>query len=214
MGTDIHAVFQRKTADGWEDVPSFFEQDRHYYLFSILAGVRNGYGFAGVKTYEPVEPISEPRGLPEDFEGDADEHRVSGADLLPPYMREYSESDLKEKGYLSVWLGDHSHSWLTADEILAYAQKHRKASQIHSGVISIEEYRKWDGKRPEAYCGGISGRDIKVAESAVDAFEPGVTHVRVSWIEDALEPISYFLEEIQRLKDLHGEVRMVFGFDS
>jgi hypothetical protein len=210
MGTDIHAVFQRKTSDGWEDVPSFYEQDRHYYLFSILAGVRNGYGFAGVRTYEPVEPISEPRGLPEDFVTDGDTHPIASLEHMDPRRRQWQQAEEP----LEVWIGDHSHSWLTADEILSYAEKHRKGSQIHSGIIPIEAYKEWDGKRPEMFAGGVGGCGVKVAESMAEAFEPGVTHVRVAWTENAVEPIEYFLSEIQRLKDEYGEVRMVFGFDS
>ena len=45
---------------------------RNYLLFSVLADVRNGTGFAGVITYKPVVPISEPRGLPDDLPRDED----------------------------------------------------------------------------------------------------------------------------------------------
>lgn len=39
---------------------------RNYNLFAMLADVRNGRGFAGIPTGEGFEPISEPRGIPED----------------------------------------------------------------------------------------------------------------------------------------------------
>lgn len=58
MGTDIHGVFQAFDNGQWRDVESSYEQDRHYQLFAVLAGVRNGYGFAGVPTGEPVTPIA------------------------------------------------------------------------------------------------------------------------------------------------------------
>ena len=69
MGTDIHGVFQRhdEATGQWHDIPSNYAQDRHYQLFAVLAGVRNGTGFAGVVTGEPVKPIAEPRGYPKDF---------------------------------------------------------------------------------------------------------------------------------------------------
>ena len=35
-------------------------------LFAILAGVRNGYGFAGCDTGDGFRPIAPPRGLPGD----------------------------------------------------------------------------------------------------------------------------------------------------
>jgi len=42
MGTDIHGVFQAFDNGQWRDVESSYEQDRHYQLFAVLAGVRNG----------------------------------------------------------------------------------------------------------------------------------------------------------------------------
>ena len=67
MGCDIHGIFQAAKDGKWQDVESTWEQDRHYFLFSWLADVRNGFGFAGVKTYEPVTPLSQPPRLPHDF---------------------------------------------------------------------------------------------------------------------------------------------------
>src|SRR4051812_46429845 len=121
MGCDIHAVFQAKRGAQWDDVDSTFEEDRHYFLFSWLAGVRNGYGFAGVQTYTPVIPLAEPRGLPRDFDVRGDEHR-------------------------GKWMGDHSHSWLTADEILA--AKPPGTDVAGTGIITLAEYRDWDGNTP------------------------------------------------------------------
>jgi hypothetical protein len=44
MGTDIHAVFQRRRNGHWEDIASDWDQNRDYYLFAWLANVRNSYG--------------------------------------------------------------------------------------------------------------------------------------------------------------------------
>lgn len=62
---------------------------RHYTVFSVLADVRN----------VDIEPISSPRGLPEDFTLDEDYYH-----------------DLNK----TVWLGDHSFSWLLLSELEAY----------------------------------------------------------------------------------------------
>lgn len=129
MGCDIHAVFQKKTPEGWEDVDSVWPQDRHYALFGWLAGVRGS-----------VTPISEPRGFPEGF-----------------------SFDLEAQDHNQEWMGDHSYSWLSAKEIL------EAPSQVF--VRGGEEFHT----------------------------------------EDAF---GYFLDEVQRLQNLHGEVRLVFGFDS
>lgn len=80
MGTDIHMYVERRasadapweTADRWSETEygtqcEHIFDDRSYDTFAILADVRNGRGFAGVKTGEGFVPISEPRGLPKDM---------------------------------------------------------------------------------------------------------------------------------------------------
>lgn len=97
MGADIHGVLQSrfKRVDGewsgWIDEEEIYDT-RHYLMFGYLAGVRN---------YSGVTPISEPRGLPEDFEMKEGEYEVDTHTLWG----------------LEVWMGDHSHSWLTLSEI-------------------------------------------------------------------------------------------------
>lgn len=189
MGTDIHGVFQRRdqSTGKWLDVPSEYEENRHYQLFAVLAGVRNGRGFAGVITGTPVTPIAEPRGLPEDFEV------VDGEDH-----------------------GDHTHSWLTADEILAYAEN--APTVTHMGYVDRPDYEAWDKKgKPSSYCGDVSGRDIvKVDHLEVEngTAPANWTHVRCEWPSGLRQELAYFFDEVARLKGQHGEVRFVFGFDS
>jgi hypothetical protein len=203
----VHAVWQAKKDGKWSDVPSNWEQERHYFLFSWLAGVRNGYGFAGVKTYAPVKPIAERRGLPDDFEIDGDEHPTV-LEAIDPRRAKWIEDE--EKANPKAWMGDHSHSWLTADEILSAP---RPEKVWRTGVTSIEIFNEWDGcSRPKEVSGGIAGPSIRVATSPVDVTEDS-THVQVYWLE--LEPtLDYFVDEVKRLKTEHGEVRIVFGFDS
>lgn len=97
MGTDIHIQVQGKNSDGeWAwvkrtpfaaykgDGASFdFDNDpteRNYNLFAILAGVRNGHGFAGSYRHEPVEPWFEGRGLPDGLT-DEECHRIDCDDI-------------------------------------------------------------------------------------------------------------------------------------
>ena len=212
MGTDVHAVWQAKTDDGWIDVPSEWEQDRHYLLFAFLANVRNGFGFAGVPTHEPVTPVAEPRGLPDDFAVDGDEHPLPSLDVLGPKQREYHEKYPDDytnaDGNLTFWMGDHSHSWLLGSEILAAK---RSVRIRRSGVIPVKAYAEWAGGRPKEWSGGIMGKSIKVVDDG-DPMDDGVTHVRVSWDDD--DELDYFFDELTRMMALHGEVRLVFGFDS
>lgn len=207
MGCDIHAVFQRRLEGEWIDVPSHFQEDRHYMLFAWLANVRNGFGFAGIPMHEPLTPISEPRGLPEGFELGGkygEEHQTSLEVIEASWRAKYRDPT----DALEVWMGDHSHSWLTADEILS--AKH--PAVLKTGVISIEAFREWDGEtEPESYSGGISGPAILVSNPSEICGR--TTHVQVHW-DGPRDELAYFVDEVKRLKSEYGEVRMVFGFDS
>lgn len=213
MGTDIHGVFQSHDDDGkWQDVVSKFEENRHYQLFAVLAGVRNGAGFAGVKTGEPVVPISEPRGFPEDFEiVDEENHPIASFAVLPEWRRKYrSEGDP-----LEVWMGDHSHTWLTAEEMLRWFSSAPVVVQI--GVLERAEYEKWDRTSPPGiYYGEICGSSTKVINDNQPEREqnPNWTHIRCEWDAPLKKELSYFFDEVKRLQETHGEVRFVFGFDS
>lgn len=186
MGTDIHGFFQRKGPLIWETVDSKWEQNRDYRLFAWLANVRNGFGFAGVYTHEPIQPISEPRGFPDGL------------------TQKYCDSQCEYE-----WIGDHSFSWLTVDEILAATPPKTR----HAGVVSLADYKQLKpGEKPKNYCGDITGPKI-VTSHPKDICEL-TTHIRVEWEEDWAESLKYFIDEVKRLKELHGEVRLVFGFDS
>lgn len=119
MGCDIHMAVEVRRNGKWERalppeharVPCEVEEarrgdpwsvrraevewftDRRYALFGALAGVRN---------YD-VSPIAEPRGLPNDVSEE---------------VRKLATYDYDNPG--DVQLGDHSFTWLTLDEVLAY----------------------------------------------------------------------------------------------
>lgn len=194
MGTDIHGVFQRFNgrARKWVDVPSNYEFGRHYQLFAVLAGVRNGRGFAGVSTGDPVVPIAEPRGLPEDFEVE------NGSD------------------HAGVGMGDHTYSWLTGEEILAW--RDRAPEVTHHGILSRREYDALVDrtKPPDEYSSGVWGRDLVIVSDTMleKARQPKWTHIRYSWKVSLKDELAYFFDEVDRLAAKHGKIRFVFGFDS
>jgi hypothetical protein len=216
MGTDIHGVFQRhdKGTGQWQDIASNYHQDRHYQLFAVLADVRNGYGFAGVPTGQAVKPIAEPRGLPADFavNGDyCDSHPLARLEHMDPMRQKYHLADEK----LEQWMGDHSHSWLTGAEMLAWYETAPEV--VKTGILGRAVYESWDGKStPSSYCGGISGRDVvQINDSAVEKEQkPNWTHIRCTWESGLRSELSYFFDEVARLVADHGDVRFVFGFDS
>ena len=110
MGCDIHCYAERKNKDGkWKIIGNVEKEedgwisidyepyhDRNYNLFAILANVRNETAFAGCKTGEGFNPISNPKGVPSDA------------------SEEYAS-------LIKQWDSDgHSHSYLTLRELLDY----------------------------------------------------------------------------------------------
>lgn len=132
MGTDIHPYAEVRQNGKWQRAHIEVPSDRNYWTFAILANVRNGFGFAGCYTGEPVTPISEPRGLPPD---------TSIAD---------NDLDFEDPKY--VWLGDHSHSWVLLSELLAYDLDQ---PMIQGGVITRAQLKALHGenKLPDTWCG-------------------------------------------------------------
>lgn len=97
VGTDIHLIIEKQDDSGvWKTlrgsnkiIEEFEADDRDYALFARVADIRNGYGFAGVKIFDPYVPLFPNRGLPDDFK--------------------------LKKG---DWLGDHGFTWMYLFEIL------------------------------------------------------------------------------------------------
>lgn len=145
MGCDIHVYVEKKIGDTWfpitplEHNPDYEEQygdsawnhplrlnhysydiGRNYRVFAMLAGVRNGIGFASVKTGEPITPISQPRGLPND---------------VSPEVK--TESD--------EWGCDgHDHSWLTLAELDAVPWKQNQVRLC--GFVDPREFQQYEEK--------------------------------------------------------------------
>lgn len=195
MGTDIHTLYQKQREDkSWEEVELDDQYDfyRNYVWFAILADVRNGYGFAGVERHTPLEPISEPRGIPPD---------------MADYDGECS----------SVWLGDHSFSWLMLSEILEYFKTERKIT--HTGIIGRGTYLEWGGVTgPHSYSGGVGGPGVLVFDATQfkpdHTLPPEYTHVKIKWTSTLLEDVGHYVNLIKDAMETHGDLRMVFGFDS
>ncbi len=214
MGTDIHGGFIKVVKDKFGNVVSKqpiktnWNFDRNYTLFAILAGVRNGYGFAGCYRHEPLQPIAEGRGIPEFIS--VVEERTEEL-----YNKYYGRWDDEEE--FGCWLGDHSYTHMTVNEILEWKGWNNHLSQ--GGVVSVEHYEETvaKGKEPESWCGGISGGGVVTV--AEDEYKSGAkaTHVKCFWkSEQSLgERYDWFLEEIELIKNEYGEdVYLVIGFDN
>ena len=180
MGTDIHIVAEVFRDGRWHLADVDVPDGRNYWAFAVLADVRNGYGFAGSDTGEPLKPISEPRGLPDDL----------SLELRAPPENEEVDTP---------WLGDHSFSWVTLEELLAYDLD---APLTLHGRVTPEDAKRW---QEEGIPPGASWRLFG---------EEGL--VPLAWQKPIRDCAPLITELINAIRDL-GEpknVRLVFGFDS
>jgi hypothetical protein len=166
---------------------------RNYRLFACLAGVRNGRGFAGVTTGNAVEPIAEPRGVPDD--------------ASPEWL-----------GVVDHWGADlHSMSWLTIEEIAAYDWNQEV---LNVGYMTEKEYLalKETGEPPSSYSGGVWGRSILALTAAeygeatpaeLDFIRAGKEiYVQGFWPKMLRSEIGEsFFEVLDVLKGLHPDPR-------
>lgn len=136
MGCDIHGVFQKRDAGTgeWRDVSSTYEQWRQYGLFGVLAGVRH-------YPTPPLVPIAEQRGYPPGFMLlDDDEHPVESLDAVDPRRRAWGETELV------VWMGDHSHSWLSGEEILEWAARFTQFAENYDFFAEVRRLQEEHGE--------------------------------------------------------------------
>jgi hypothetical protein len=155
MGCDIHpAIEYRESEVGpWKALlakdPYFGKREWHdkeytasldigrdYDLFAILGNVRNNRGFAGEKTGERFAPMSDCRGVPDD---------------ISPEARD-------------VLSNEHSATWVTLAEILAYDWDR---TSTHRGCVNPAEFAKWDRtkNRPDSWSGGVAGRGVRIVSN-------------------------------------------------
>jgi hypothetical protein len=196
--------------------------ERNYNLFGMLANVRNGTGFAGVRTGDGYVPISKPRGFPKDMSLGLTKHLASwDCDV------DEENSEEIEYPYRLAYQGDHSDSWLLISEILEYFADGNRVSH-HQGIVSMEEYKVFLEKgRPDSWSGGIGGSGVEIVDNQKarnllenkETQEAGkyyctLVHWTSTYAEDAGKAfLEYFIPACQKLGDPKN-VRLVFNFDS
>lgn len=156
MGCDIHIKAQKRDGDSWVNVNGDFTEGSAPFDWRSY-GL---FGFlAGVRNYSDLTPISEPRGLPEG-------------------VTEWSDND-------ETWFGDHSHSWLSVEELSAFNYD-----------AAMEDRRVGRQLAPNLYSGACTA-------------EPGGGKM-TTYREFLGEAFFADLHELRRI----GAERIVFGFDS
>lgn len=167
MGCDIHPAIEYREDGEWKavlcpnkyfgkysDEPKItakLDIDRDYDLFAVLGNVRNGRS-AGCDMGDGFDPMTDCRGVPDDISDEARE----------------------------VLSDEHSATWVTLAEILAYDWNR---STKHRGWVSAVEFLDWDWMKeyksaPRTYSGGVGGGSIKHITAAemkqrVDAIRNG-----------------------------------------
>lgn len=239
MGCDIHFYVEKRVAGQWVAVDKFkreepeegethgrlyveygtgFYSGRNYDLFAILADVRNGRGFAGIKTGEGFNPIASPRGIPEDA---STEYKTIADD----YGRD-----------------GHSHSHMTVRDLMDFDWTQTTTLQ---GWVDAPTWAKWSrydrhhDAGPRSYCGGISGQNVKhvtpeemdelllpvasIYTSEREKFAENIkdTYALASWHVTYADAVgSFFTRTLPKLLALAGgtsgidDVRIVFFFDN
>lgn len=236
MGTDIHIRVERKNDSGkWEVVkpgpqPYTYGRDgetredwptpRNYFFFALVAGVRNGTGFAGVKTHEPIVPLSEPRGLPDDM--------ASAVDADEGYEG-YEDADAAGVANL----GDHSFTWALLSELQEKLTDAEGQLVRRTGVVDLFELAAMPTPtdQPKSWAGGVSGSRVieipfelawemsRVPSVVEEAANSGLLFVaRYEWrtpmpgcVDEAYRRLIF--EEWPKFGSPEN-VRVIMGFDS
>ncbi len=199
MGTDIHLAAEVFKDGRWRlaevDLPDY----RNYRSFAVLADVRNGYTFAGMDSGDPVIPISYPRDFPKDMSLEL-RKILDGEDkedtLGDEGMEGFSTNDDEPE---FIWLGDHSFSWVTLEELINYDLDQPVTLR---GKVSPEAARRW--------------RENREPPNSVAAFTSNPDFVSLEWQRPLRESASLVVDLIDALRPL-GEprdVRIIFGFDT
>lgn len=231
MGCDIHMNVEVRRDGRWhyvdptdesKYVPGYFHHwnDRSYITFAVLAGVR--------ADEDDPPPISEPRGYPKD---------ADPITVMDPDRDEDGNRTGRHQNH-----GDHSHTWLTLDEVFAYNWdvKYRE-----HGVVGMSEYVRClrEKDTPRSWSGWVGGQGVRVMTPAQagrwlrsakgriamldnvvngDGEQPWLVahqyNVKWSWTVRLADRCESFLSWARSLPAMLGadpkDIRLVFSFDS
>jgi hypothetical protein len=185
----------------WSNNP----ESRCYMVFSLLADVRNGYGFAGVETYKPIQPIDNLRGTPSNTS--------------------FNEVFDKEEEWC------HSFTYYSMKELLEHVSW---GEDVHnSGYVLYNDWGEYIESQatdspmpcPNNYCGDVSGKGIE--KYSMDDFEnlnnanADKVYIKAKWTEPSpLKQTSFWnwlnSKVMSKLSDKYGvdNIRINMYFDN
>lgn len=204
MGCDVHMYAEVRDAEGtWQLVtePRWRDWRDRPTISPYEARNYRVFGILAGARDDGVEPISPPRGLPPDV-----------------------SMGLKCPASDEPYLGDHSFTYLTLSDLLAYDWT---APMYHWGIIDLAEYRRWKASGevwPERWNRGIWGPSyVTLREDELREPTPGESiYVRAEWQSTRADAArGFYLDVLDSLGELArargvgpDDVRIVFGFDS
>lgn len=185
MGCDIHLEIEKRGTDGlWHLVPHIdapckycipdskdtcfvcdgsghytrgFYSDRDYDVFAMLANVRNGVLFGGGDLGDGYLPLADDRGFPDDLSPEL--ARVLDREENGP------DEDDEEDREPTIWMGDHSFTWLLYSELLDEAYW-RRTTKLR-GWVDPWNFEIWRRKGvPVAWAGGVYGNHIEYVSNS------------------------------------------------
>lgn len=198
MGTDIFGVMQVQCYNygndmyKWENIPlPEFIMERDYAFFAAIGNVRNGHGVAGIKNFEPLEPLSNCRGVPDDFiDKECLSYGHSSSYITLKDLEKVNLDDyiVEREGYVS------EESYRKYKQTGHYVEYCGMLSGHNIVKLSEEEYKKYQ----------TSPKD-KV-------------YIKTKWKDDSLRyklnKLKDFMNLYRKWYDKTGErVRFVFDFD-
>lgn len=259
MGCDIHVscevkengiwkknkekVFYNSFSDFFDDKESYSENPermRDYDWFAVLADVRNGIGFAGIKTGDGFDVISYPRGLPQDITKESfyEVNLVNFDDLEEEEKEEMNKDELGNYEKLELCVDNHSPSYIHLDEFENFDWENKQT--FSRGCFNLEQYKKYlkENIFPQYFCADISGPNVYIIdeEKAIDVINNNKKEIEhngekisidknniyvdlewpVNYKERFSKNIDLWVKPMKKLRDEYGyeDVRIIFAFDN
>lgn len=204
MGIDMTFVFQSRQATGWEDI--FCELNGYYGGRDPALKAWLGLGGGDRGGSFDIEPLADPRDLPDDFAG-GDVHPITELNILPEKNRSLIRN-------MQIYMGEFGFSYFHVDEVLNGAPPIGRRWL----VLSLDEYQRWDkcgipdDAEPISWNWKADPRYAEKILSSPEEINEKTCCVVLEVSDDFSDELAWFTDILKELRKQHGEVRFVFGY--